>query len=82
MSPENSDEVSAPEADVPEAPRPPKHDSMLMWAVVVFGILVLLCGQFWGVKPGSKGSKAVGERIPEGNLDNKTNLPPGGSSQE
>jgi hypothetical protein len=55
---------------------------MLMWAVVVFGILVLLCGQFWGVKPGSKGSKAVGERIPEGNLDNKTNLPPGGSSQE
>jgi len=81
MSPENSDEVSAPEAEItnPESTQP---DSLLMWAIVVVGIIVLLCGQFWGVRPGTKGSKTGGERIPQGNLDTQTNLPPGGSSQE
>jgi len=82
MSLEISDEVSASEADIPELQEPIQPTGFLMWAVVVFGIIVLICGQFWGARPGSKGSKTGGERISQGNSDTQPHLPPGGFSQE
>lgn len=82
MSQEVFNEVSAPETDGPKFPKPTQPAGSLMWVVVVFGIILLLCGQFWGVRPGSKGSKAGVEENSKSNSDTQTHLPPGGYSQE
>jgi len=80
MSLKNSDEMSAPETNVPQLPVPAQPQGFLMWVVVVFGLIVLLCGQLWGVRPGSKGIKAGGEQISQTNSDTQSHLPSGGQS--